>query len=435
MGQSAYQNGDARASISPASGFTAVNSRHNDLPNGNTPFTGTSATTRAELLSKFFTNNERASGYPEHVPSRRTSNISTSRPRTSETKAKHKPEPEHPPVPNSASPNQVAIPNTPFSLLPYVKPSAAERFDDSGPYKAEMVSRMELLQRGDRVHPPCDRCRRLHMDCLKNLTACLGCTRKHAKCSWKDVTDDELRDYVPPEPRRDDVDDGISEQSSSQPNIENHAKRNYAQGVRDEELLGEEESDNSISDGEAPNINCRYSPIQVHVAGSLQSANGVPIKRDDSNDLNMEKDMEPEVRRDIAQLQANEPAALPSPPGAPIPPSASLPDLQTIRSEALPGIDMEQQKDLVPEMLPPPVHYDSSEYGTFSSINGNGTNHGLPNFQIDGPTFDLTTLEQPEMKPTTQVAYTTISAPVAAMVPMALMTSTTMESPVGRTEA
>ena len=30
------------------------------------------------------------------------------------------------------------------------------------------------------------------MDCIKNLTACLGCTKKHAKCSWKDVSLEEL---------------------------------------------------------------------------------------------------------------------------------------------------------------------------------------------------------------------------------------------------
>lgn len=32
------------------------------------------------------------------------------------------------------------------------------------------------------------------MDCLKNLTACQGCTKKHAKCSWKDVKEEELRE-------------------------------------------------------------------------------------------------------------------------------------------------------------------------------------------------------------------------------------------------
>jgi hypothetical protein len=31
------------------------------------------------------------------------------------------------------------------------------------------------------------------MDCTKNLTACMGCTKKHAKCAWKDVVEDEMR--------------------------------------------------------------------------------------------------------------------------------------------------------------------------------------------------------------------------------------------------
>ncbi|KIW05068.1 uncharacterized protein PV09_04222 [Verruconis gallopava] len=64
--------------------------------------------------------------------------------------------------------------------------------ENDGPYRAEMVSRMEALKKGDRVLPPCDRCRRLHMDCIKNLTACAGCTKKHAKCSWRDVRESEL---------------------------------------------------------------------------------------------------------------------------------------------------------------------------------------------------------------------------------------------------
>ena len=68
--------------------------------------------------------------------------------------------------------------------------------EDREPYKAEMVSRMEGLQKGDRVLPPCDRCRRLHMDCLKNLTACMGCTKKHAKCSWREVREEELMQSI-----------------------------------------------------------------------------------------------------------------------------------------------------------------------------------------------------------------------------------------------
>lgn len=92
----------------------------------------------------------------------------------------------------TSAPTTVPIPSTPSSLLPPPR-SAQQEKDDSGPYKMHMVARMEELQRGEQVVPPCDRCRRLHMDCLKNLTACMGCTKKHAKCSWKDVREEELR--------------------------------------------------------------------------------------------------------------------------------------------------------------------------------------------------------------------------------------------------
>ena len=40
--------------------------------------------------------------------------------------------------------------------------------------------------------PPCDRCRRLRMDCVKNLTSCAGCTKKHARCHWREVSREEV---------------------------------------------------------------------------------------------------------------------------------------------------------------------------------------------------------------------------------------------------
>lgn len=106
--------------------------------------------------------------------------------------------PEKPASSVSSDPQgpSVPIPNTPASLMPQQKPHTWNR-DDGGPYKAEMISRMETMKRGERVIPPCDRCRRLHMDCIKNLTACLGCTKKHAKCSWKDVSLEELDSTAP----------------------------------------------------------------------------------------------------------------------------------------------------------------------------------------------------------------------------------------------
>ena len=61
-----------------------------------------------------------------------------------------------------------------------------------GPYKSLMTSRMEMLHKGAQIYPPCDRCRRLRIDCAKNLTACVGCTKKHCKCAWRDVNGDEI---------------------------------------------------------------------------------------------------------------------------------------------------------------------------------------------------------------------------------------------------
>jgi hypothetical protein len=61
-----------------------------------------------------------------------------------------------------------------------------------GQYRPTMMARMEKLGRGEPIWPPCDRCRRLRMDCTKYLTACAGCTKKHAKCSWNDITEEEI---------------------------------------------------------------------------------------------------------------------------------------------------------------------------------------------------------------------------------------------------
>lgn len=65
--------------------------------------------------------------------------------------------------------------------------------ESSQPYRALCQAHMESLPRGSRVLPPCDRCRRLRMDCLKNLSSCAGCTKKHARCHWKDVRREEVQ--------------------------------------------------------------------------------------------------------------------------------------------------------------------------------------------------------------------------------------------------
>lgn len=280
---SGASNGDRRSSASPLSGFVAVNAKQSVghepfAPDGypydplrtanvtvvnGTSLHGASAAVRAELLGKFFTNSELAAA-ADHDPSRCDS-ISTARmSATSRLKGKPTSEPaDYAGMVGSASP--VPIPHTPSVLLPYVKPSVADRFDDNGPYKAAMVARMEQLQRGDRIQPPCDRCRRLHMDCRKNLTACMGCTKKHAKCSWKEVLEDELRENpYNPSPSMDEtgVEDSSEREGSHRLPIHAHdqpAKREYPRddqiGVRDEELLGEDPS--SDEDRELPGPEAR----------------------------------------------------------------------------------------------------------------------------------------------------------------------------------
>ena len=64
--------------------------------------------------------------------------------------------------------------------------------ESSQPFRPLCQAHMDSLPRGTRVIPPCDRCRRLRMDCVKNLTSCAGCTKKHARCHWRDVSRDEL---------------------------------------------------------------------------------------------------------------------------------------------------------------------------------------------------------------------------------------------------
>ncbi|KAH7309131.1 hypothetical protein B0I35DRAFT_93944 [Stachybotrys elegans] len=58
--------------------------------------------------------------------------------------------------------------------------------------RALITQRTEKLAKGELINPPCDRCRRLRVQCVKHLTACQGCTRKHARCSWKATTEQEV---------------------------------------------------------------------------------------------------------------------------------------------------------------------------------------------------------------------------------------------------
>jgi hypothetical protein len=59
-------------------------------------------------------------------------------------------------------------------------------------FRSLVTQRVDRLRKGESIDPACDRCRRLKIPCVKHLTACVGCTKKHAKCSWRTLTDDEV---------------------------------------------------------------------------------------------------------------------------------------------------------------------------------------------------------------------------------------------------
>ena len=98
----------------------------------------------------------------------------------------------HPsPVQPSNPPSTSTAPLAPRRLssvdraLQFVNPETA-------PLIALITTRVEKLSKGGEIQPACDRCRRLRISCIKNLTACQGCTKKHAKCSWKMLTPEEI---------------------------------------------------------------------------------------------------------------------------------------------------------------------------------------------------------------------------------------------------
>ncbi|KAI1263384.1 hypothetical protein F5Y18DRAFT_127176 [Xylariaceae sp. FL1019] len=103
-----------------------------------------------------------------------------------------------PPTPNLMAAT-TATPRTslpPHTLTSSARPSptyAPEGVRDTEEeYRVLVTSKIEQLTRGDIIRPPCDRCRRLKTQCIKHLTACQGCTKKHTKCTWKKLTEEEL---------------------------------------------------------------------------------------------------------------------------------------------------------------------------------------------------------------------------------------------------
>lgn len=177
----------ARSSPSPTTGFVAVNTSRPTADAGSAslpervldhnPKPPPSQAVHADLLRRFSSTQHQHQTVSSHQ-----SPHSAPKPSSKPSTPAARPAGSQHHTPGSAAYH------TGSSKKGFSTPSAA----DDGPYKALMLAKMEHLDKGDRVTPPCDRCRRLGMDCRRNLTACMGCTRKHAKCTWLDVREGEM---------------------------------------------------------------------------------------------------------------------------------------------------------------------------------------------------------------------------------------------------
>jgi hypothetical protein len=195
----------ARHTPSPTPGFVAVNTRQAAPTNGNNqenipsmsgPVNGTTSRPLADSSNRL----KPVTGGDAENKLRGQSNLATTDPllkavdkqvpNGAPEKPSHVEIPPYSDVVRAAAGPQT--PNVKSPSIPPTRPSPAQVTDEDGPFRSEMLRRMERLPRGEPVLPPCDRCRRLERECLKNLTACMGCTKKHARCSWKKVTQEEL---------------------------------------------------------------------------------------------------------------------------------------------------------------------------------------------------------------------------------------------------
>jgi hypothetical protein len=210
---------DESHSFSPQP-FSAINARIPIPPNGET------AKIQQQLLEQFTTSDRRPS-----------------------TSATH---PHHRPKPNRISTSDFPASANDDRRMSH--PLTSSEDGTEGQYRVLMASKIEKLARGDPIYPPCDRCRRLKFECTKHLTACQACTKKHAKCSWKDIREGEL-DYVPQLPVVSNNQgqengygggnggEGQSEQRNVTPSvmISQTLAPTQGMGIQENEILGEEQ--------------------------------------------------------------------------------------------------------------------------------------------------------------------------------------------------
>lgn len=104
--------------------------------------------------------------------------------------------------------------------------------------RALVTAKIEKLVRGDVIQPPCDRCRRLKTQCIKHLTACQGCTKKHARCVWKGLTEEEVT-WLKGEAGGDGDDEGEEPRDIGRPRFGSHPHPDFGERRRESERSDE----------------------------------------------------------------------------------------------------------------------------------------------------------------------------------------------------
>ncbi|GKT46079.1 uncharacterized protein ColSpa_06260 [Colletotrichum spaethianum] len=153
-----------------SSAFQSVNHSRGHAPHGS------GYDLHADLLQQFLSSSQ---AYPPRVPS--SAGLETAHSTG-----------QHTPPATNPHPHSLPLQGRPAVVHAPVIPHRDSSYDPSSAHRGIITARIEKLNKGDQIWPPCDRCRRLKSPCIKHLTACQGCTKKHAKCGWKTITEEEI---------------------------------------------------------------------------------------------------------------------------------------------------------------------------------------------------------------------------------------------------
>ena len=206
LAQRGQQQQQQQASAVAAGGFQAVNNRKrkNSVRGSRAGIGGDVCDLHAELIQQFNSPSPSPNTFARPMYGIQTApgpnHIAVSAVATGGAPGNPNPAPPigQPYHPMAISPTARFAPIAPSGRLPAQQQPPATPRRDSAAEDAEALHRplitsmIETLGKGDEITPPCDRCRRLRAECVKHLTACQGCTKKHAKCTWKTATEEEI---------------------------------------------------------------------------------------------------------------------------------------------------------------------------------------------------------------------------------------------------